>query len=122
MEIIVSARHMDLTDSLRDEAESRVGKLESRGTKLTKAEVVLDANKDRFKAEIILHGKGINMEADAVSGNMYDSIHQAADKLERQLVKKMERLNDHSKKSLGSLEAEAEANSSYDEDELLETY
>ena len=107
MEIIVSARHMDVTESMRDEVESRLHKIAEKYSKLTKAEVVMSSNKGRHEAEIVLHGKQINLDAKAETENMYESIHQAADKMERQLEKKT-RNNKHGHKHLGNIEAELE--------------
>ena len=109
MDIIVSARHMNhVSPAMRIEVESRLTKLSFYHSKLTKAEVVMDRVKGGSTAEIVLYGKGINIEAaSGLCDNLYEAIHQAADRLEKQLKKKAgKRKRKHNSKHLGNLEVE----------------
>lgn len=109
MEIIVSARHSQLSQSMKEEAEARVAKMAEKHGKLTKAEVVMDTVKDRNLAEIVIHGKGINLTTKGEGENLYVAIHDAADHMDRQLKKISDKRKDHSGKHLGEIEAEHEA-------------
>lgn len=108
MDVIVSARHMTkFPSSMKLEAEALLEKMSSKFPKLTKAEVVFDRTKNGCHAEIVLHGKGVNLESksDDVS-NLYDAVHQAAERLEKQLTKKHGRKKRHNSRHLGDLEVE----------------
>ena len=108
MDVIVSARHMTkFPSSMKIEAEALLERMSSKFPKLTKAEVVMDRTKNGCHAEIVLHGKGINLEAesDHVS-NLYEAVHQAAERLEKQLSKKYGRKKRHNSRHLGELEVE----------------
>ena len=109
MDIIISARHMKhVSPAMKIEIESRLNKFTFYQNKLTKAEVVMDKVKSGSTAEIVLHGKGINLEASSgMCDNLYEAIHQASDRLEKQLKKKLDRRKrKHSSKHLGDLEVE----------------
>ncbi|MCM8539296.1 MAG: ribosome-associated translation inhibitor RaiA [Lentisphaeraceae bacterium] len=125
MDIIVSARHMNhVPAGMRSEIEARVSKM-SQYANLTKAECVMDKVKNGNYAEIVLNGKGLHLEAksDNVS-NLYEAIHQACDRMEKQIKKKQGKRRKHNSKHLGDLEVEIlnisfEADDVYDfEDEL----
>ena len=125
MDIIVSARHMDHVPSgMRSEIEARLSKI-SQYANLTKAECVMDKQKSGSYAEIVLNGKGIHLESKSDSmSNLYEAIHQACDRMEKQLKKKQGKRRKHNSKHLGELEVEilnfsVEADDVYDyEDEL----
>ena len=106
MDIIISARHMShLSQKMKSEVEGRLNRISQKYGKLTKSEVVLDKVKERYSAEIVMHGKGINIDAKSSdSDNLYDAIHQAADRLEKQLDKKAGKMKKHNSKHLGDLE------------------
>ena len=106
MDIIISARHMELTDSMRYNVETSLDKIKH-SHKLNKAEVVLDADHNKFIAEIVLHGNKINLEAKAETANMAEAIDKAAERLQKQLDKKFnQRVNGNRQLSLGQAEAE----------------
>lgn len=125
MDIIVSARHMNHVPSgMRSEIEARLTKI-SQYANLTKAECVMDKQKSGSYAEIVLNGKGIHLEAESDGmSNLYEAIHQASDRMEKQLKKKQGKRRRHNSKHLGDLEVEilnftAEADDAFDlEDEL----
>ena len=105
MDIIISARHMDLTESMKYSVHDSLSQLKNT-YKLNKAEVVLDVDHKLFRAEIVLHGNGINLDAKAETGNMHESIDKAAERLIRQLEKKAHRHNHKGDKHLGEIEAQ----------------
>jgi ribosomal subunit interface protein len=108
MEVIVSARHMSkVPPSMKSEAEDLLARITEKYPKLTKAEVVMDKTKKGCFAEVVLHGKGIDMEARSLeTTNLYDAVHQAVERLEKQLSKKHGRRKRHNSQHLGDLEVE----------------
>lgn len=104
MDIIVSARHTELTEAMKN---SVIGSLDriSQSRLLNKAEVVLDVDHNKHRVEIVLHGNSINLDAKAETDNMYESIDKAVERLERQLEKKLEKKHSHKGAPLGEIEA-----------------
>ena len=95
MEIIVSGRHLPVSEDLKTYVEGRLGKLDVPHAKLTHARVILDHEKIEQKAEVTLTGKNMNLVARAESEDMYASIDQAIEKLAKQLHKHVEKLHEH---------------------------
>lgn len=95
MEIIISGRHLTITDSLKAYNEEKLGKIAMQYPKLTTARTTLDQEKAWYLCEITLHGKNINLVATARTEDMYVSIDECAEKLEKQLHKFLERIHDH---------------------------
>ena len=123
MDIIISARHMkSVSQTMKLEIENRLNKMSFYQVKLTKAEVVMDRVKGGNSVEIVLHGKDTKLEASSdLSNNLYDAVHQAADRLERQLKKKLgRRKRRHNSKHLGVLEVELIELHSHDDLEFEE--
>mgnify|MGYP000114916483 CR=1 FL=1 len=88
MDTIISARHMTLTESMKFNVEHKLARIAEFYPKLNKAEVTLDTTRHGFTAEIVLHGKKINLEAKTEAENMYVAISTVAEKMEKQLRKK----------------------------------
>lgn len=102
MDIIISARHMDLMGSMETNVREKLSRIADHFPKLNKAEVVLDVtSRNEFFAEIVLHGKGINLDSKSYGENMYIAISKAAEKMERQLDKKRHKRHDHHKHGKG---------------------
>jgi len=95
MEVIVSARHFELGDELRSYAEAKVTELAREHPKLTTARVVLEFQRNWHLSEIHLNGKHLDLIASARTDDMYTSIDATAEKLERQLRKHFDKIQDH---------------------------
>ena len=115
--VSVSGRHLDLTDAMRDYAQEKLlAAIEDRH-KISRAEVILTQEKTRSKAEIIVHGKKLNVEAESESYDMYESIDKTVSKIERQINRYFDKKQDHHKTSHGAISAVVDADSD-DEDDL----
>ena len=95
MQVIVSARHMDLTEALKEVAEKRIQGVHAHGLTLTKAEVVLNVDHKDNIVRATIHGNSVNIEAHAEADDMYDAIGLVAEKLEKQLEKRSGHLIKH---------------------------
>ncbi|NOZ24618.1 MAG: ribosome-associated translation inhibitor RaiA [Nitrospirae bacterium] len=91
MNIIINGRHLDITPALRDYAESKVRKFEKYLSSITEAVVTLSVEKYRHKAEVLLKANGIMIQAEGVTGEIYSSIDEVVEKLERQTKKYKEK-------------------------------
>jgi putative sigma-54 modulation protein len=95
MQITVSGRQLEVTDSLRDYASDKIGRVRKHFDSLTTMNVVLQVEKERHLAEATLHAKGATLAASAEAGDMYSAIDALADKLDRQVLKHKEKRADH---------------------------
>jgi putative sigma-54 modulation protein len=96
--VVVSSRHMDVTPPLKEYAEKKANKLTRYYDRIQEIEVVIDANKDSLRVEMIVNAEHKGMFIAHHSGtDAYACIDEVADKLERQLSehKKMHRNRKH---------------------------
>ncbi len=92
MKVSITARHFELTPDVREHAESRVAKLEKFATDLLKSNVVLEIEKYRQIAEISVHGRHGDFAGRSESDDMFVSIDDATDKVEKQIRRQARRL------------------------------
>ncbi|OOY36201.1 ribosome hibernation-promoting factor, HPF/YfiA family [Solemya velum gill symbiont] len=95
MQINLTGRHIDITDSLRDYVTSKMDRIERHFDHVTNIHVVLDVEKLRQKAEASFHISGHDIFAEAENEDMYAAIDSLVDKLDRQLLKYKEKMKNH---------------------------
>lgn len=95
MQIDVTGRHVDITDSLKDYVENKFQRLERHFEHINNTHVILSVEKERQKAEATVHVNRGNLFADDEQEDMYAAIDGLIDKLDRQLKKHKEKLTDH---------------------------
>ncbi|MFA4830398.1 MAG: ribosome-associated translation inhibitor RaiA, partial [Thermodesulfovibrionales bacterium] len=95
MNVIVNGRHMDLTPALKNYAEEKVKKFERYSSNITEAVVTLSIEKYRHKAEVLLKANGTLIQAEGITGEIYSSIDEVVEKLEKQVKKYKEKLVSH---------------------------
>ena len=94
MNFIISGKNLDVTDGLKAAIEEKIGKLERYFTPETEVHVTLSVEKERQKIEITIPMKGNIVRAEQVSDDMYVSIDQVEEVIERQLRKYKNKLVD----------------------------
>jgi putative sigma-54 modulation protein len=95
MQIIVSGRQLEVTDSLRSYTSEKIGRVQKHFDHLSTTNVVLHVEKNRHMAEATINAKGATIAASAEGQDMYAAIDALADKLDRQVLKHKEKLADH---------------------------
>ncbi|RME02971.1 MAG: ribosome-associated translation inhibitor RaiA [Planctomycetota bacterium] len=108
MNINLAAKSESVTKLMKDYAFNKVGKLEKYFDRLLSVDVVLDAEKERKIAEIIVSApKGHRFVVKEVQDDMYAAIDQAVDKMEIQLTKFKKKLQSHRTAGRGEIFMEA---------------
>lgn len=107
MNVIVNGRHLDLTPALKNYAEEKIKKFERYSSNITEAIVTLSIEKYRHKAEVLLKANGAMIQAEGVTGEIYSSIDEVVEKLEKQVKKYKEKLVSHRKGEGRGVEIEA---------------
>ncbi len=94
MDIIVTGKHLNVTDAIKSYAEKKVKKLERYFDRIIRIQVNLDVESERHTSEIILSApKGSMLIAEVTNHDIYAAIDRAVDKLERQLTRHKEKLH-----------------------------
>lgn len=91
MQLNITGHHVDLTDALKDYVSSKLQKLERHIDGINNIQVTLSVEKQRHKAESILHINGTDIHGMAEQDDMYAAIDLLVDKLDRQILKQKEK-------------------------------
>jgi putative sigma-54 modulation protein len=96
MQISVTARHMEITDAIRDYATEKTAEELDSFSRIERVHMILDHEKYRHQAELVIQAKNhIRVDAHAESEDMYVSIDQAVEKAGKQLRRLRDKIQDH---------------------------
>jgi ribosome hibernation promoting factor len=105
MDVSISAKQMDLTDSLKNYVEERINRVNKYTDFNLSADVFLSVEKHRKHIHATIKGNGFYLNSEAEDpANMYKAIDLCVDKLEKQL--RRGKYNHHDKKKGKELERE----------------
>ena len=105
----ITGRHGSITEGLKQHAREKLDQALKHAPQLVSAHVVLDSEKQRQMAEIIVSGPGLHATVHAESEDAYLSIDRCAEKLRHQLEKLLGKRKDRRRKGRdGEARAEAE--------------
>ena len=91
--ITITVRHEELTPSLREYAEKKIESLHLDYPKIIEAKVILDVQKNRHIAEIVLFcANHITIEAHSEDRSMYAAMDATIEKIARRMRKQKTRL------------------------------
>jgi len=92
-EIKVTGRHVAVTDAIVDYARKKVDGLHLDYPRIIDAQVILDVEKYRHIAEVVLHcNNHITIDASAETSDLYASIDEAVAKIAQQMRKHKTRI------------------------------
>ena len=95
MQINLTGHHIELTDSLHDYVNEKMGRLEKHFDKVSNTHVILSVENVRHKAEATVNMSGNSIFAESTEDDMYSAIDSLVDKLDRQVKKHKEKLKNH---------------------------
>ncbi len=99
MQFVISGKHMQLTESLKEYAESKLSRVRKYFDHIIEMDVVLSVvpNRERERrnvAEATVWANGIVFRAHAESEDMYAAIDELSEKLDKQLRRYKEKIMD----------------------------
>ena len=97
MNIVTTARHIELTPALKTYAEEKVSRFDKYISNIAEAKVTLILEKNVHKAEVLLNVNGILIWAESSTGDIYSAIDEVVDKLDMQVKKYKGKLTNHRK-------------------------
>jgi putative sigma-54 modulation protein len=100
MNLRINSRHLEVTPSIRDHLENRLERIRKHFDHVIDASAFLMVDKAKEKelrqtAELTLHLKGKELFAQAHHEDLYHAMDAVIDKLDRQVIKHKERIQDH---------------------------
>jgi putative sigma-54 modulation protein len=93
MRISVVGRNYEVSDAVHRYLEDRLARIRRHFDRVMDANVVLAAEKYRHRAEINIVVSGVNMRGEGETGDMYTSIDQAVDRIDRQVRRYKDKLD-----------------------------
>ncbi len=92
-----TGRHIDVTPALRTHAEEHFSRIDHLfHGKATKAHIILEVERGRHRAEIIVNWRNDVLTATTSLADMYQSLSQSIDKIEKQALKLKNKVIDKS--------------------------
>src|ERR687889_2934623 len=95
MSLMITGRHVEVTPALRRYVETRFKRLERYALRFGDVQVILSVEKYRHVAEVVLPVNGAVVQGKTSTTEMYASIDQLFDKINRQILKRKEKLTNH---------------------------
>ena len=95
MQINLTGHHLDITDSLRNYVLDKFERIERHFDHINNVHVILQVDKVRQIAEAKMNVNGGEIFANSESEDMYASIDNLVDKLDRQVIKHKEKMTRH---------------------------
>ncbi len=94
MQVIVTGRHMGVSESLREYCVEKAGRLSRFLNTIQSVEIILDGKAGVHSAEMIVHNSGTQpFVAHEERGDAFAAIDLTLDKIEEQLRRHKERLH-----------------------------
>jgi len=95
MQVTITGHHLDITDALRGYINNKFERLERHFEQVTNIDVILSVEKLVQKAEATIPVNGSKIFANAEDQDMYAAIDSLVDKLDRQILKRKEKVTSH---------------------------
>jgi putative sigma-54 modulation protein len=100
MNLTISGHHLDLTPAIRDYVQTKLERIKRHFDHVIDITVILSVDKlsqkeMRQRAEINLHVRGKDLHAESISHDLYAAIDTLIDKLDRQVMKYKDKLQDY---------------------------
>jgi len=117
LQVHVTGRHVSVTEPIKEYARRKIENIGLDFPRLLDAHVILDVEKHRHTAEVVLHcGNHIVIEAKAESDDLYASIDEVVAKVARQLRKAKTKIQRHQPRKLEAYEVDLRVLSPLDDE------
>ena len=95
MNLQVSGHHLEVTPALHDYVTGKLERITRHFDNVIDVNVILSVDKLKQKAEVTVHLAGKEVYVESVDEDLYAAVDGLADKLERQVQKYKQKLQDH---------------------------
>lgn len=102
--ISITGRHVLVTESMKDYAMEKLSKLDRFSPRLIDIAVMMDIRKFEHRVDLVIQFNNMKIKSHAVTGDMYASIDLAVDKLQNQIRRYKDKIQDHHLKSLKAID------------------
>ncbi len=118
--ITVTGRHVNVTEAMKAHAVEKVSKIERFTNRIIDVVVTMDVQKLEHRVDLVMRVDHITIKSHAVSTDMYVSIDKAVHRLEKQLTKYKEKINDHNARDFSSIDLQVDILKRAEEEDLID--
>ena len=108
MNLSISGRHLEITPAIREYAITKMGRIGRHFDNVIDTQVILSVEKLQHTAEVTVRLPGKDLHCEARDENLYASIDLLADKIDRQVIKYKNKLQDHAHEPAKKLQLSTE--------------
>ena len=103
MKIIISGKHLKITDAIKNYTEEKINKISKYTDAITEVDVVLSVEDTKssgqiHKADGLVYASGTKIKVETENTDLYAAIDELEEKLERRVRKYKEKQKDFTKK------------------------
>ena len=114
MNLTISGHHLELTPAIREYVQGKLERIKRHFDHVIDVAVILSIDtltekEKRQRAEINLHLRGKDLHVESEAADMYAAIDLLMDKLDRQVLKHKDKIQDHQHVGVRGYDGEAEA-------------
>ena len=95
MNLNITGHHIEVTPAIRDYVTGKLDRVLRHFDQVTSSHVILSVEKLQQKAEVTLHVKGKDIFVENAHEDLYAAIDQLMDRLDRQVCRHKDRLQNH---------------------------
>jgi len=95
MNLQISGHHLEITPALRDYVTGKLERVTRHFDHVIDVNAILSVEKLKQKAEVTVHLSGKDIYVESIDEDLYAAIDILADKLDRQIQKHKQKLQDH---------------------------
>ena len=107
MNLQISGHHLEITPALHDYVTSKLERVTRHFDNVIDVNVILSVEKLKQKAEVTVHLSGKDIYVESIDEDLYAAVDILADKLDRQIQKHKQELQDHHRgEKMSHVEAE----------------
>ncbi|MCB1135079.1 MAG: ribosome-associated translation inhibitor RaiA [Chlamydiia bacterium] len=103
-DVLITGRRVEVTDAMKGYVIEKVAKIERFTDRIIDCQVTMDLQKQQHRVDILLQFGHVLIKGTGSSDNMYASIDQAVDRIQKQVRRYKKRIQDHHGKSLSSVD------------------
>ena len=95
MNLQISGHHLEITPPLHDYVTGKLERVTRHFDNVIDVNVILSVDKLKQKAEVTVHLSGKDVFVESTDEDLYAAIDSLADKLDRQIQKHKQKIQDH---------------------------
>jgi putative sigma-54 modulation protein len=95
MNLQISGHHLEVTPAIRDYVTGKLDRVTRHFDNVIDVNVILSVEKLKQKAEVTVHLPGKDIFVEEVDEDLYAAVDSLVDKLDRQVQKYKQKLQDH---------------------------